>query len=302
MKAKKFLSFMSMLVFSSAIFVNAAEVAKDGEQSELNADEVEYDMNTGIATATGNVLLKHGTGTATGSKAIYNVNTQEAHLIDKVIVVRDNLKLTCNSLHSDGAGYMQADGNVYAEQKIEPNEKYPEGDLRTFNGEHVDYYPDDRRHIIIPSGGITKSKDGTFTADHMEGWLDDEYYVGTGNAHLVSPPRNLEAGGDRVDYYAQDNGKAILTGNAWAYQDNNTIRGNRLVVYLADDKQLKAEKDPNPFADKKSVRKQPLDNNESVNKPFGSVYTSDNNLSSDVNNLYDKINDNFNKLKNNDSE
>ena len=266
MRAKKFLSIITILILSSTVFVNAEKVSNNGEQSELNADEVEYDMETGVVTATGNVLLKYGTGTATGLKATYNLNTQEAHLIDNVIVIRDNLKLTCDRLSSDGAGHMQADGNVRGEQKIEPSAEKPNGDLRTFTGEHVDYYPDDKKHIIIPTGGIAQSNDGTFTADHMEGWLDDEYYVGTGNAHLISPPRNLEAGGDRVDYYAKENGKAILTGNAWAYQDNNTLKGNRLTVYLAEDKQLKAKPDPNPFADKRP--KKPVDDGIKVDKPF----------------------------------
>ncbi len=136
---------------------------------------------------------------------------------------------------------MQADGNVVGTQTVLPNEKYPNGDTRTFKGEHVDYYPDDRKHVVIPTGGIVTSGDGTFTADHMEGWLDEEHYIGTGNAHAISPPRQMEAGGDRVDYFGKDQGKAILTGNAWAIQENNTIRGNRLTVYLADDKKIKVK-------------------------------------------------------------
>jgi len=60
----------------------------------------------------------------------------------------------------------------------------------------------------------------------------------------VSTARNMEAGGDQVDYDGKDAGKAVLSGNAWAYQDNNTIRGNRLTVYLADDGNLKADAAP----------------------------------------------------------
>lgn len=218
----------------------SASAEKNKVPSELNADEVTYDMNNGIITATGNVLLKHGTGKATGAKAMYNVNTMESYLVENVIVVRDDLRITCNSLRNNGQGHMQADGNVVGTQTVLPNEKYPNGDTRTFKGEHVDYYPDDRKHVVIPTGGIVTSGDGTFTADHMEGWLDEEHYIGTGNAHAVSPPRQMEAGGDRVDYFGKDQGKAILTGNAWAIQENNTIRGNRLTVYLADDKKIKA--------------------------------------------------------------
>lgn len=238
----------------------SATTEKNKIPSSLNADEVEYDMNSGVITATGNVLLKHGTGKATGAKAMYNIKTMEAYLVDNVIVVRDDLKITCESLRSDGQGHMQADGNVVGTQTVAANAKYPNGDIRTFRGEHVDYYPDDKKHVVIPTGGVVTSGDGTFTADSMEGWLDEEHYIGIGNAHAVSPPRKMEAGGDRVDYFGKEQGKAILTGNAWAIQENNTIRGNRLTVYLADDKNIKVK----PAEPVKSA--EPAE--ESVEKPF----------------------------------
>ena len=227
----------AMLITSAA---TAAE--KDNVPSEVNADAIEYDMNTGVVAAEGNVLLKHGTTKATGLHALFNVNTKEAHLIGNVIVVDEDMRITCGALKSNGQGHMVADENVIAVQTVLPNEKYPDGDTRTFTGEHIDYFPDDRKHVIIPTGGVAKSEvEGTFTADKMEGWIDEERYIGTGNAHLISPARNLEAGGDQVDYDGLQEGKAVVSGNAWAYQNNNTIRGNRLTVYLADDGTLKAE-------------------------------------------------------------
>ena len=229
---------------TAAMLVSSAALAadKNDEPSEVNADAIEYDMNTGIVTAEGNVLLKHGTTKATGLHAMFNVNTKEAHLIGNVIVVREDMRIICNTLASNGQGYMAADGNVIATQTVAPDEKYPNGDTRTFTSEHIDYFPDDRKHVVIPTGGVASSAvEGTFTADQMEGWLDDERYIGRGNAHLVSTARNMEAGGDQVDYSGKEEGKAVLSGNAWAYQNNNTIRGNRLTVYLADDGNLKAD-------------------------------------------------------------
>lgn len=210
-------------------------VAENKVPSEVNADNVDYDMNTGVITASGNVLLKYGADRATGASAMYNTNTQEAYLSGGVVVTREDLKITCENLSNDAYGHMQATGNVKGVQRIAPSAKYPNGDTRTFTGEHVDYYPNDRKHVYIPSGGRITGSEGNFSADQMEGWLDEEYYTGSGNVHIVNPPRELEAGGDRVDYYASDNGRAVLTGNAWAIQNNNTLRGNRLTVYLADD-------------------------------------------------------------------
>ncbi|MBR0061854.1 MAG: organic solvent tolerance protein OstA [Selenomonadaceae bacterium] len=242
----------------AAMLVSSAATAadNDNEPSEVNADAIEYDMNTGIVTAEGNVLLKHGATKATGLHALFNVNTKAAQLIGNVIVVREDMRITCQTLASNGQGHMAADGNVIATQNLAPNEKYPEGDTRTFTGEHIDYFPDDRKYFVIPTGGVAESRvEGTFTADQIEGWIDDEHYVGRGNAHMVSTARNMEAGGDQVDYDGKDAGKAVLSGNAWAIQNNNTIRGNRLTVYLADDGNLKAEAPkfempPMPTADK----------------------------------------------------
>ena len=222
-----------------------AKSEKNKEPSELNADNVEYNMNSGVVLATGNVLLKHGTGRATGARAMYNTKTLEAYLTENVIVERDGVKITCDNLRSNGQGHMQADGNVHGTQIVQPNEKYPNGDTRTFTGEHVDYYPDDKKHVVIPTGGLITMNDGTFTADHMEGWLDEEHYVGTGNAHAVSPPRKMEAGGDKADYFGKDDGKLVLTGNAWAIQENNTVRGNRLTVYMAENKKLQVQPETN---------------------------------------------------------
>ncbi len=229
---------------AAVMLISSAALAADKENvpSEVNADAIEYDMNTGVASAEGNVLLKYGTTKATGLHALFNVNTKEAHLIGNVIVVDEDMRLTCGALMSNGQGHMVADENVIATQTVAPNEKYPDGDVRTFRGDHIDFYPDDRKHVVIPGGGIAQSEvEGTFTADSLEGWIDDERYIGTGNAHLVSQTRNLEAGGDVVDYDGKQEGKAVVSGNAWAIQNNNTIRGNRLTVYLADDGSLKAE-------------------------------------------------------------
>ena len=220
---------------------SAAFAAENDTPSEINADAIEYDMNTGIAAAAGNILIKYGTLRATGLQAVYNVKTKEAHLIGNVIVIRDDVRITCNSLTSFAQQHMIADGNVVAVQTVAPDEQYPNGDTRTFTAEHIDYFPDDKKHFVIPKGGKAQSAvEGTFTADQMEGWLDEQHYVGRGNAHIVSTPRKLEAGGDQADYFGKDAGRAVLSGNAWAIQDNNTIRGSRLTVYMADDGNLKA--------------------------------------------------------------
>jgi len=218
-KNKVMAAVMAACLFAGTGTLNAAE-----EPSELNADTVEYDMKTGLITAEGDVLLKQGTARATGAKGYYNVKTMEAMLEGKVIAIREDLRITCDRVMSNGKGHMFADGKVHAVSQD-----------RTFDGDHVDFYPEDRKHVVIPAGARVTSKDGVATADHMEGWLDEEYYIGTGNVHMLSPTKNMEAGGDRLDYYGKTEKKAVLTGHAWAYRNNDSLRGNRLTVYLADE-------------------------------------------------------------------
>ena len=234
------------MLISSAAATAADKDDKDNAPSEVTAETIEYDMNTKKVAAAGNVFIKRGTTDKSGKEVPSELNADAVE-------------------YDMEAGVMAAEGNVIATQTVAPYAKYPNGDTRTFTSEHIDYFPDDKKHFIIPKGGVAKSEvEGTFTADQMEGWIDEEHYIGRGNAHMISPARNMEAGGDQVDYSGKEQGKAVLSGNAWAYQDNNRIRGNRLTVYMADDGQLKAEPAPAPQSEMPSVM-------ETVNEAFANA-------------------------------
>ena len=53
--------------------------------AELDADTVEYDMTTGVITATDNVLMKQGETRIAGQKAVYNSKTQQGTVTGGVI-------------------------------------------------------------------------------------------------------------------------------------------------------------------------------------------------------------------------
>ena len=213
-----------LLALTASLILPMGSLSAAGEPAELDADTVEYDMSTGLVNATGDVLMKRGATKVTGGHATYNSNTQEGMVEGNVIAVRDAMRITCAKATTDGQEHMLATGGVHGTQ----------GD-KSFTGEQVDYYPNPNQYVLIATGGMVTSADSTFTADRLEGWLGDDHYIGTGNAHLVSPSRNMEAGGDRADYYGKDQGKAILEGNAWAIQNNNTMKSSRLTIYLAQD-------------------------------------------------------------------
>ena len=211
--------------------LSSVALAEEGKvPASLDADTVEYDMRTGQITATDNVLMKRGDAKVTGLKATYNVNTMAGSVIGNVIAVKGDIRITCDQLISEGQDHMLAMGSVHGTQQD-----------REFRGERVDYYPNQKDYVKLANGGVATSKDGLFRADYLEGWMQDEHYVGIGNAYVNSPTKDLEAGGDRVDYFGKDEGKAVMTGHAWAIQDNNTLHGNKLTLYMAKDGSAKVQ-------------------------------------------------------------
>ncbi|MBO6179551.1 MAG: organic solvent tolerance protein OstA [Selenomonadaceae bacterium] len=225
-KGKFLIAFVFAILMCTANIFAAPE--KDKEGATLDADTVEYDMKTGQAKAEGNVLMTRGLTKLTGKYAEYNLNTKVGTVEGNVIGVREKMRITCDKLRSEGPEHMFATGNVKGREED-----------KTFEGDYVEYFPEQNDYVKIPGKGKITSKDGVFTANMMEGWLKDEHYVGVGNAHLISPPNDLEGGGDRVDYFGKEEGKAILTGNAWAFQDNHMVRGNKITIYLAKDGKAK---------------------------------------------------------------
>lgn len=219
-----------LLVLTVSVVLPMSSLSAAGEPAELDADTVEYDMSSGWITASGDVLMKQGPARISGARATYNSKTQEGMVEGNVIAVREAMRITCAKVVTDGQDHMLATGDVHGTQ-----------DDKSFTGEQVDYYPNQNQYVLIASGGSITSADGIFTADRMEGWLADEHYIGTGNAHVNSPARNMEAGGDKADYYGKGEGRVILTGNAWAVQDNNTMKSSRLTLYLAQDGSAKAK-------------------------------------------------------------
>ena len=209
------------LTVALSLALPLGQLSAAGEPAELNADSVEYDMTSGQAVATGDVLFKQGNTKVTGAKATYNSKTQEGTVEGSVIAVRDTLRVTCDRIVTNAQERIIASGSVRGN----------DGD-KSFAGEQVEYYPQQNKYVKIPGGGVISNADGTFTASYMEGWLDDEHYVGRGNVHVSSPSRQMEAGGDQADYRGKEQGVVVLTGNAWATQENNTMKSNKLTLYL----------------------------------------------------------------------
>ena len=225
MTKKKLYRGILTLLAVSAVCTAAAAPQQGNEPTNLTADSLTYDTTTGLVTAEKNVRMEQGTGWIEGARATYNTKTEEGTVEGGVRAMREDMNLSCDRLFAASQEHWQATGSVHM-VKAE----------RTFTGPQVDYYPSQNDYILAGSGGTITSADGTLTADRLEGWMKENRFIGTGNAHIVSPPRDLEGGGDRMEYFGGvERPYVVLDGSAWVFQGNNMARSNHMTVYLADD-------------------------------------------------------------------
>ena len=211
-------------VFVSAVALAAPEGGTEKKNSnapsQLDADTVQYNMKTGQMVADGNVVIHYDDGVATGAHAEYNTKNHTGLMTGGVVADKGDMHLDCDRVNILSQTKMVAIGNVHGWKK----------DKRV-DGPIVEYDKAEG-YARLPEGGMLSSADGTFTADYIEGWTQTERAKGVGNAHIVSPPKDFEGGGDEAEYFGKENGKLVLTGNAWAIQDNNTLKSGRLTVFL----------------------------------------------------------------------
>ena len=238
---------LSAVAIFAVAALNVGTLQAADVPSELDADVISYDMSTGEVKAEGNVLMKHGNTRVAGQSASYNMNSRTGTISGGIIAESDDMRMTAQQAELAGEA-IKASGGVDAvkgtmhltAQSIcaEGNHYSAAGNVqatdgsKSFSGESADYQQD-QGYVLLSNGGTITTQDGTFSAGHMEGWLNDGHYKGTGDAHVKSTVRDFEGGGDTAEYDSA-RGIAELTGNAWGVQGNNTVRSGHLTVHLAD--------------------------------------------------------------------
>jgi lipopolysaccharide export system protein LptA len=93
---------------------------------------------------------------------------------------------------------------------------------------------------VVFSGNVVASQNSsTQWADRMEVYLDDKgdnivRTVSTGNVRIVTKDcRNGTA--KRAEYYDAEQ-RVVLIGNARVWRDDNVVTGERITIYLAEDR------------------------------------------------------------------
>ena len=108
--------------------------------------------------------------------------------------------------------------------------------------------------LVVFSGNVVaKQENSVQTADRMEVYLDDKgervlRIISTGNVKIVTEDCRT-ATAKRAEYYDDDQ-KLLLIGDAKVWQEDNVVTGERMVMYLADDR---SEAESGPQGRVKSV-------------------------------------------------
>ncbi|MCX7780724.1 MAG: organic solvent tolerance protein OstA [Negativicutes bacterium] len=206
--------------------------AQKNSPVELTADTIEYDSVQGIMVAQGGIRLTQDTAIITGAKAEYNTKTKEAYVAGGVKAVDRDATLTAAEIRAYGNSHLIASGDA----------ELVKGDSR-LTGPKVEYFTD-REYAQVAGPARLATPDSVMTAGMLEAFIREDRAVGKGNVHIVSDKHKLDATADQATYYgakAQESpNKVILSGNARAVQDGNTLTGNTLTIYL-DDKAMQAD-------------------------------------------------------------
>lgn len=219
---------VALLVLSAATGLQA----KAANPFQIEAEAIEYNSKTGQMQASGanGVKLTQGTMTMTGVKADYNTKTQAGIVTGNVKAIQDTMTLTAEQVEAKENQQMTATGNVILVK--ESNRLY---------APKVDYFGD-RQVAVVEKNAKMITTDGVITSDRLETYFSEKRSVAQGNVLIISEQRNLQARADHAVYYEAQSGqqgRIVLTGNARAVQDGNTIVGQTLTLYM-DDKAVDA--------------------------------------------------------------
>ena len=208
-----------ILLFANCGVLSAAP-AKDAKYS-VDAEEIEYDMESGDGTTTGKTTIKHDGGTAVGQKgSTFNSKTRTGHLFGGVVADKGDQHMTSQELIIYTDKYVSAVGDAVIIK----------GD-RKLEAPRVDYHDDTEFAETLGGSARLSSADGSWlTAGKITYNMKTGLANATGGVNLESIPRNLQASGDSAVYDDKETGYIEMIGNAKATQDGTTVTGNKLRI------------------------------------------------------------------------
>ena len=212
----------AVIILGTLLSISFAGLAMAAEPSSIYADQIDYDFRNGQAVAKGNVLIKREGGTATSKDADYNTKTGNGKLTGNVIGIKDDSKVTCQTMNiAEQGDHITAIGNAVLKKAD-----------KTLRASQVEYFSKREYAETVGEWAQLAMDDGsTLDAAYMNYNMKDGLATGEGNVRIVSPPRKLTARGDKAIFNTKaDDGTIELIGHATATQDGDTVSGNTLTL------------------------------------------------------------------------
>ena len=202
---------MLVLGLSTTVFAAANNFS-------VQADELEYDLQSGNGTAKGNVVLMQDGGKATADFAKFNSKTKSGTLTGNVVADRDGSHIVCNEFIAHNENDMSAIGGAVITR---------EG--KSLSADRVNYFK--LRQYAETEGGWASLTDVDGSVLNASK-IDYDMAAGVANAYggvtIDSTARNLTASSDSAVYKTDNDGYIELIGNAKATQDGNSVAGDKL--------------------------------------------------------------------------
>ncbi len=188
----------------------------------ITADHMDYNGATKIATAKGNVVIVNGENTIKGEEGVYDMNSQTAQVTGNVVLSGPSLSGHAYSITATQDGIYTGSGNAYFQK---------EGD--SISGNVVVY--NSKTGYGEAENGTVVSDGMSVSANKITAWMKKIEIIGDGNVRMNSDKDNFHATSNHVKYTQtpeKKDGIAVLTGNVFAKQNDNTLRGPSVIVNM----------------------------------------------------------------------
>lgn len=259
------------LLVAAGILTCSVAAAAPGKFT-VQADELDYDMKSGVAVGKGHVVIIQDGGKATANNATYNSKTKSGTLKGNVVANRGDESISCDEFQIVNDDQCYAIGNAVLSK---------EG--KKLYAPRVNYGKTSQYAETVGNWAKLVDVDGS-TLNAVKIVYDGKAGIATatGGVTVNSDARKLTASGDKAIYDTKKDGYVELIGNATATQDGNTVKGDKLrltntnvavgdgnvfVKYIPEQKPQPGKADPADKKDKAVAVKEPVfTNKETVAK------------------------------------
>lgn len=217
-----------MLLLAAVLTLGLATscYAADNKYS-VSADELNYDMATGVGEARGNVVITSEDGKSYAKYARFNSKDKSGNLIGNVVADKGDMHMTCDEFVAHDEASFSAVGNAVLTKNG-----------ATLSAPRVNYTKAEQ--YATTEGGwaeLTDEDGSVMNAERIDYSMEKGLANAYGGVTIHSDVRKLDASADKAVYNTKKNGGLIeLIGNAKATQDGNSVAGDRLVLKNANSK------------------------------------------------------------------